>query len=125
MSRTFQRSFPAAARQLEALGQRLMLARRRRKISTTLMAERLGVSRTTLSRVEAGDPNTAIGTYLRALRVLGLEKDIDAVARDDELGRKLQDLETLGPAGNATTARPREVTATQAGSEDGRGDRGS
>src|SRR5262245_13265611 len=124
MSRTFQSSFPAAARQLEALGQRLLLARRRRKLSSTLMAERLGVSRTTLSRVEAGDPNTAIGTYLRALRVLGLETDMDAVARDDEMGRKLQDLETLGASGRAAAARSRKVTAKEAGAGQG-GDGGN
>jgi hypothetical protein len=52
----------------------------------------MGISRATLSRLEKGDPAIALGTYMRALRVLGLDKDLDAVARDDELGRKLQDL---------------------------------
>ena len=42
--------------------------------------------------LEKGDPNIALGTYARALRVLGLDRDLDEVARDDELGRKLQDL---------------------------------
>jgi hypothetical protein len=40
----------------------------------------------------------SLGTYLRVLRVLGLDKDLDAVARDDALGRKLQDL-GLEPGG--------------------------
>jgi transcriptional regulator with XRE-family HTH domain len=74
----------------------MRLARLRRKLSTVLFAERMGVSRETLRRLEAGDPNIALGTYMRALRVLGLDKDIDAVARDDVLGRKLQDVAALG-----------------------------
>ena len=56
----------------------------------------MGVSRETLRRLEAGDPNVALGTYLRALSVLGLDKDFAAVARDDEFGRKLQDLALVG-----------------------------
>lgn len=85
--------FPTALKQLADLGERLRLARRRRLIGTELFAERMGVSRETLRRLENGDPTIAIGTYLRALRVLGLDSDIDGVARDDVLGRKLQDLE--------------------------------
>ncbi|MDN7182061.1 helix-turn-helix domain-containing protein [Caballeronia sp. SEWSISQ10-4 2] len=92
MPRTFQHPFPAVEKQLRALAERLKLARLRRGISTSLFAERLGVSRDTLNRLEKGDGNIAISTYMRALRVLGLDADMDAVARDDELGRKLQDL---------------------------------
>jgi transcriptional regulator with XRE-family HTH domain len=92
MPRTFQRPFPTVEKQLCALAERLKLARLRRGISTSLFAERLGVSRDTLNRLEKGDGNIAISTYMRALRVLGLDADMDAVARDDELGRKLQDL---------------------------------
>ena len=77
---------------MEALGQRLRLARLRRNLPTVLFAQRMGVSRDTLNRLEKGDATVALGTYMRALRVLGLDPDIDAVARDDELGRKLQDL---------------------------------
>lgn len=104
MTRTFRRPFPAAERQMTALGSRLRLARLRRKISTVQMAERMGVSRDTLHRLEKGDAAIALGTYLRALRVLGLDRDLDFVARDDELGRKLQDL-ALEPA-SARGSRP-------------------
>lgn len=89
-------TFPSLQRQLNALGLRLRLARERRKLGTELFAERLGVSRETLRRMEKGDHSIAMGTFLRALRVLGLDQDIDQLAADDELGRKLQDIELLG-----------------------------
>lgn len=78
---------------MRAFGERLRAARLRRRIAAKLFAERVGVSRDTLNRMEKGDPSIAFGTYARALRVLGLENDLDSVARDDELGRRLQDLE--------------------------------
>lgn len=87
--------FPALGRRLEALGERLRLARLRRDVSAIEFAERIGVSRDTLHRLEKGDATIAIGTYARALRVLGLDEDIDRIAVDDELGRKLQDLSLL------------------------------
>lgn len=87
------RPFPAVEKQMALFGQRLRVARLRRGISTVLFAERMNVSRDTLNRLEKGDPSIALGTYLRALRILGLEKDFDQVAQDDELGRKLQDLQ--------------------------------
>lgn len=89
--------FPSVLKQLSALGERLRLARMRRNLTTELFAERMGVSRETLRRLEKGDHRIAIGTYMRALRVLGLDGDIDAVAADDELGRKLQDLSLPRP----------------------------
>lgn len=98
MPRTVRTPFPASRRQLVAFGERLRLARRRRKISTVLMAERAGISRDTLNRVEKGDPAVSLGTYLRVLRILGLDRDLDLLAGEDRLGRKLQDL-ALDPPG--------------------------
>jgi len=60
-------------------------------------AERVGVSRDTLHRLEKGDSTIALGTYVKALRVLGLDRDLDAIASDDVLGRKLQDLRLARP----------------------------
>jgi transcriptional regulator with XRE-family HTH domain len=114
MTRTYRRQSPAADRQTRALGERLRLARIRRSLSTVVFAERMGVTRTTLSRLEKGDPNIALGTYLRALRILGLERDLDLLAKDDELGRKLQDLEL-------ETRRPRQRTTSAPGSGDEHG----
>ncbi len=91
MGRRVRRPFPQASRQLEALGERLRTARLRRKLTGVLFAERMGVARDTLHRLEKGDPGISLGTYLRALRILGLDEDLDLIARDDTLGRKLQD----------------------------------
>lgn len=92
MARRSPTLFPAQRRQLAALGERLRLARKRRRLSTVQMAERAHVSRDTFARVEKGDPAVSFGIYLRVLRVLGLDADLDLIARDDVLGRKLQDM---------------------------------
>jgi len=103
MPRTHLPLTPNLTKLSRSLGQRLQLARCRRDLSTTVFAERVGISRNTLKRLEEGDPNVSLGTYLRALRVLGLEADIDVVARDDALGRKLQDLKSLGNRSNSAS----------------------
>lgn len=93
MGRTFRQTFPILKKQMANLGERLRTARLRRKMTTIVFAQRIGISRDTLNRLEKGDATIALGTYLRALRVLGLDGDLDAIARDDVLGRKLQDLQ--------------------------------
>ena len=55
------------------------------------MAERAGISRNTLIKIEKGDEGVAIGMYMRVLIVLGLQDNLLLIAKDDELGRKLQD----------------------------------
>jgi len=76
---------------LEGLGSNLKLARLRRKYSAETVAQRAGISRKTLYRVELGDPAVALGIYARVMQALGLEQDLALVAVDDVLGRKLQD----------------------------------
>jgi transcriptional regulator with XRE-family HTH domain len=83
--------YPNQAKLLRELGQRLREARLRRRFSVSLVAERADVSRPTLNKVEAGDAAVTLGTYLRVLGVLGLEKDLSLLASDDALGRRLQD----------------------------------
>lgn len=83
--------YPAQKRILTALGERLRLARLRRKLTIDITCQRAGISRMTLFRAEAGSPAIALGTLLRLLSVLGLEADIDLIARDDKAGRLLQD----------------------------------
>lgn len=57
------------------------------------VAERANISRKTLYSIEKGGENVGIGSYLQVLMVLGLENDLARVAKDDELGRKIQDSE--------------------------------
>ena len=73
------------------LGENIRLARLRRKLSSEQVAERAGISRSTLISIEKGYEGVGIGFYLMVLAVLGLEKDFLFLAKDDELGRKLQD----------------------------------
>ncbi|RLD19711.1 MAG: transcriptional regulator [Bacteroidetes bacterium] len=82
---------PKHARVLVELGENIRLARLRRKLSTTQVAERAGISRKTLYSIESGSPAVSIGNYTQVLVVLGLVADLGKVARDDILGRKLQD----------------------------------
>ena len=89
--------FPQEQRLLAALGERIHLARKRRKLTTTAVAQRAGLSRSSLYKVEAGDAGVTMGSYLRVLAALGLDKDFDALAADDKVGRRLQDL-ALQPA---------------------------
>jgi len=67
------------------------MARLRRDLSTEQVSERAGIGRTTLVKIEKGDEGVAIGMYFRVLIALGIGSDITLVARDDELGRKIQD----------------------------------
>ena len=82
---------PSQQRLLQTFGEQILHARLRRDLSTVQIAERAGISRTTLVKVEKGDESVALGQYFRVLIALGLAKDITLVAKDDELGRKLQD----------------------------------
>jgi len=85
--------FPAERKLLAEFGERLRLARRRRKISAETLAERSSISRMTLYRAEQGAPEVSLGTYLRILSALHLHDDINLLAADDKLGRRLQDIE--------------------------------
>lgn len=76
---------------LKALGENIRLARLRRNLSSTMLAERSGMTRMTLYSVENGEPTVSLGAYANVLFSLGLEGDLSCVARDDEFGRRLQD----------------------------------
>jgi len=88
-----QKIFPQHRKYFDQLGQNIKLARKRRKLTTSQVAERAGIDRTTLYYIEQGKESVAIGSYFNVLRVLSLHEDFLKIAADDELGRKLQDLE--------------------------------
>ena len=98
---------PAQRRLMARLGDNLRLARLRRKLSASRVAERAGISRRTLVSIESGEPSVAMGNYFQVMRVLGLEQDFELLARDDEMGRKLQDLELT-----SKQRAPKRKTAT-------------
>lgn len=87
--------FPQHSLLAGQMGENIKLARKRRKLTTTHVAERAGIARSTLYLIEKGDTSVALGAYLNVLRVLGLQDDILKLAADDDFGRKLQDLELL------------------------------
>jgi DNA-binding XRE family transcriptional regulator len=90
-----QTVFPKYDKVLEQMGENIKIARKRRKLTMIQVAERADISRSTLYLIELGKASVALGAYFNVLRVLGLQNDFLKLAADDELGRKLQDLELL------------------------------
>ncbi len=78
---------------LRKLGQDVRDARLRRRISTAIMAERASISRTTLNKVEKGDPGVSLGIYATVLYVLGMAERLSdlADAKTDIVGLALED----------------------------------
>ena len=91
MSKKAFSMYPASAKEVEALGQRVKDARLRRRFSMETVCARANISRPTLGKVERGDPSAAFGVYVQVLRVLGLIEDLSLIAKEDVLGRRLQD----------------------------------
>lgn len=87
---------PATENILKTLGEQIKLARLRRNLTAELVAERAGISRSSLWKVESGNPAVAMGIYAAVLHALNnMDKNLLLVAKDDEMGRKLQDLELI------------------------------
>ncbi len=82
---------PSTQKILGQLGENIKLARKRRRLSLKQVSERADISRSTLGLIENGSPGVSMSAYLQVLFVLGLEKDLQKVAAEDVLGRKLQD----------------------------------
>jgi hypothetical protein len=82
-----------ARKALRKLGQDIRDARLRRRIPTAIMSQRALVTRTTLHKVEKGDPTVSMGTYTTVLFVLGMTERLAelADARFDRLGLVLEE----------------------------------
>jgi len=83
--------YPKATKALVTLGENLRLARRRRKITAQMMAERANMSVMTLRSLERGSPHVAMCNYMAVIACLGFQDDVARIAADDVLGRDLQD----------------------------------
>ena len=87
---------PGTEEILKTMGEQIKLARLRRGLSVELVAERAGISRASLWKIEKGNPAVAMGIYAAVLHALNnLDKDLLLIAKDDELGRQLQDLNLI------------------------------
>lgn len=87
---------PATEEILKTMGEQIKLARLRRDLPAELVAERAGISRASLWKVESGNPAVAMGIYASVLHALNnMDKDLLLVAQDDKMGRKLQDLNLM------------------------------
>ena len=67
-------------RTLRKLGQDIRNARRGRRIPTAIMAEKASISRTTLNKIEKGDPGVSLGNYANVLFVLDMVERLGELA---------------------------------------------
>lgn len=77
---------------MSEMGEQIRLARLRRNLSIAQVAERATCSPLTVGRIEKGSPTVSIGIYARVLYALQLDDDLLLIAKEDKLGRTLQDL---------------------------------
>ncbi|MBS1187838.1 MAG: transcriptional regulator [Burkholderiaceae bacterium] len=87
---------PSTEKLLQDFGERIRLARLRRRLPAKQVAERAGMTEVTLRKIERGQTGATMGAYLSVLQVLGLQSDVANWAVVDELGRTLQDSTTHG-----------------------------
>lgn len=105
---------PKHVKMLEEMGGNIRLARLRRKLSLAQVAERADISRTTLYLIERGGAGVSLGAYMQVLVVLGLGNNILDLAKDDVLGRKLQDAQMLSKKAKRATSTK---TSNKAGND--------
>lgn len=94
---------------LDKLGQDINDARRRRRITIELMAERAGLSRATIGKIEKGDPTASMGGYASVLFVLGMDGRLSDLvdSAHDLIGRRLED-EKLPQRVRVSYKKPKE-----------------
>ncbi|HHV7525250.1 TPA: helix-turn-helix domain-containing protein [Burkholderia orbicola] len=80
-----------AGLRIQQFGERLRIARLRRRLTAKHLAECAGMTVVTLRNLERGNSGVTIGAYLAVMEVLGVDGDLDLLLRDDPLGRQVQD----------------------------------
>ncbi|MBP6338818.1 MAG: helix-turn-helix transcriptional regulator [Vitreoscilla sp.] len=101
---------PATDALVRQFGERLRLARLRRRLLAKQVAERAGMSPMTLRSLERGGSGVTLGAYLAVMQVLGIERDLDLLGKTDPVGRELQDAQLPAPT---QTKRPSVLTSAQ------------
>ena len=91
MAKTIAPLLPSTTEFLQRFGERLRLARLRRRLTAKQVAERAGMAPMTLRSLERGGAGVTMGAYLAVMQVLGIEKDLDLLGAADLMGRELQD----------------------------------
>ena len=113
MKKAVYNIMPGTEKILKTLGEQIKLARLRRDLSAELVAERAGISRSSLWKVESGNPAVAMGIYAAVLHALGnMDSDLLLVAKDDLFGRQLQDMNLLTRK-RASRSRARTASASK------------
>ena len=105
-------------RALRKLGQDIRDARLRRRIPVAVMAERASISRTTLHKLERGDPGVSMGTYATVLFVLGLTDRLNSLVdvRSDTVGLDLEEgrlPKRIRKSGKQKSYQPQSGTAAE------------
>jgi transcriptional regulator with XRE-family HTH domain len=113
VAKTISTLLPPTSELLARFGERLRLARLRRRLGAKQVAERAGMVPMTLRSVERGGAGVTIGAYLAVMQVLGIEKDLEQLAATDPLGRALQDarLPVRKGASSSLTQKPEKQVA--------------
>ena len=80
-------------RTLKKLGSDIRNARLRRRISTSIMAERASITRTTLGKVEQGHPGVSLGIFATILFILGMSDRLSDLvdSSHDPVGLELEE----------------------------------
>lgn len=75
---------PSTQQVLGKMGVNIKKARLRRNIKAEFLAEKAQISKSTLSAIEKGVPTVSIGAYASVLFSLGMDKDFEMIALDEE-----------------------------------------
>ena len=96
MSKIAYHILPVTEDILKTMGEQIKLSLLRRDLPAKLVAERAGISRASLWNVENGSPSVSIGIYAAVLHALNnMDRDLLLVAKDDRMGREMQDLQLV------------------------------